>query len=287
MNHLCVVSDYNFLPKGLALYDSLLKKSKDFVLHYLCFDERSYEKLLPYECDTLKVYSDSFQDPVLEALKVEDRKYYSYTLASYFSRYLMEKNKAPVTYIDSDIYFHQSINGLLDKIGSRHIGIFRHRQYSMQYQNGNGWFNVGVVHFKNTDIGKEYLDWWSDAVLHRKYPDLATCGDQKYLDVFAVLPEHFLFIDGDVGHGAPWQWMMYDFDSYAEDGCITWGDKKQELVFSHFSQFEYSVNDDTYNPSTMHHCFTPAEMYYSNAGLKKIYDDYFEEIKKVHAKYLF
>ena len=43
--------DYNFLPKGLTLYESLLK-SKDFVLHYLCFDEKAYKKLLPYACET-------------------------------------------------------------------------------------------------------------------------------------------------------------------------------------------------------------------------------------------
>ena len=131
------------------------------------------------------------------------------------------------------------------------------------------------------------FDWWSDAVLNRKYPELATCGDQRYLDAFLALDRTKLFIDGNIGHGAPWQWMLYDFSSYAEDGCITWYGEKQKLVFSHFSQFEYSVSDDTYNPSTMHHCFTPESMYSSNVGLKKIYDDYFEEIKKAHDKYLF
>ena len=287
MNHLCALSDYNFLPKGLALYESLLKKSEDFVLHYLCFDEDSYDKLSRYESDTLKVYFDEFEDPDLEKLKAEDRKYYSYALASYFSHYLMEKNDTPITYIDSDIYFHQSINGLLDEIGPRDIGLFRHRQYRPDVPNGNGWFNVGVVHFKNTELGQRYLGWWYDAVLHRKHPELATCGDQKYLDVFSTLPESVLFIDGNIGHGAPWQWYLYYFDTYAEDGCITFHGQKQKLVFSHFSQFVYSVEENSYNPSTMHHCFTPEDLYRSDAGLKKIYDDYFEEIKHIHKKYNF
>ena len=287
MINLCVVSDYNFLAKGLTLYESLLKNSTDFVLHYLCFDERAYNKLKPYECKSLKVYSDltyRVVDPALKKLKEEDKKYYSYALASYFSREMMRTWKTPITYIDSDIYFHQSINNMLDKMGTKDIGIFRHRQYSMDYPNGNGWFNVGVVHFKNTACGEEYLDWWADAVLHRKYPGLATCGDQRYLDVFTVLPESFLFIDGDIGHGAPWQWMLYSFDSYAEDGCICWRGKKQKLIFSHFSQFIYDM--ESYKPTTMHFCFTPENMYTEDAGLKKIYDDYYTEIKKTHGKYV-
>lgn len=287
MKHLCVVSDYNFLPKGLTLYESLLKNSKDFVLHYLCFDQKAYDKLLPHACETLKVYHDvEFlqEDEDLENLKKSDRKYYSYALASYFSLKLMQRLEVPITYIDADIYFHQDISMVFDSIGEKSVGVFRHRQYTMQVPNGNGWFNVGVVHFKNDNLGPYLLGWWSDAVLHRKYPELATCGDQRYLDAFATIEG--VSIDGNIGHGAPWQWQLYLYDTYEQDGCITWQGQKQKLVFSHFSQFEYSVQNNTYNPSTMHHCFTPMELYQSG-GLKKIYDDYFDEIRKTHIKYNF
>ena len=287
MNNLCVVSDYNFLPKGITLYESLLKHSKDFVLHYLCFDKESFEKLSKYSSKNLKVYHDEdlLSNETLRKLKSEDRKYYSYTLASFFSNYLLNKLKSDITYIDADVYFHQDIDLVFQEIADKEVGIFRHRQYDLKYPNGNGWFNVGVVHFKNTDSGRYLLNWWSDAVLNRKYPELATCGDQRYLDAFLGLDRTKLFIDGDIGHGAPWQWQLYYFDTYATDGCITWHGKKQKLVFSHFSQFVYSIEDDTYNPSTMHHCFTPAELYTHDAGLKKIYDDYFEHIKKTHKRF--
>ena len=288
MNHLCALSDYNFLPKGLTLYRSLREKSSDFILHYLCLDKKSFDKLSPYSSDTLKVYHDEefSSDQTLKNLKLEDKKYYSYTLASFFSNYLLNKLNSDITYIDSDIYFHQDIDLIFKEIGEKEVGIFRHRQYDPRVPNGNGWFNVGVVHFKNTESSRYMLGWWADAVLNRKFPELATCGDQRYLDAFLAL-EDKLFVDGDIGHGAPWQWMLYDFNSYVEDGCITWFNQKQKLVFSHFSQFEYSVPDDTYNPSTMHHCFTPEDMYSSNAGLKKIYDDYFAQIKQTHKKYNF
>ena len=294
MKHLCVVSDYNFLPKGLTLYESLLEKSKDFVLHYLCFDEKAYKKLLPYACETLKVYHDvDFleKDEVLKNLKESDRKYYSYALASYFSYRLMEMLDEPITYIDADIYFHQDIDNVISQTSTQSVGLFRHRQYTMQFPNGNGWFNVGVVYFKNDPYGNFALNWWSDVVLNRKYPDLATCGDQRYLDAFVysnlgVIDSDRVFIDGNIGHGAPWQWQLYYYDTYAEDGCITWQGQKQKLVFSHFSQFEYDIASNSYTPSTMHHCFTPTELYQSG-GLKKIYDDYFGRNKKTHTKYEF
>ena len=103
--------------------------------------------------------------------------------------------------------------------------------------------------------------------------------------MFTALKPRNLFADGNVGHGAPWHWQLYDFDTYHEDGCITWGDKKQKLVFNHFSQFEYELEKDSYTPCTSHECFTPLEMYTSIPNLKKIYDDYFEQIKKTHEVY--
>jgi hypothetical protein len=280
------VSDYNFLAKGLALYKSLQDQTGNFALHYLCFDAESFTRLQEYECDSLRVYSDTmFEDEQLARLKKKDRKYYSYALASYFTNYLLNKNQYDITYIDSDIYFHDDISYILEEIDSKEVGVFRHRQYPMSVPNGNGWFNVGVVHFKYTPVSKHILKWWSDAVLYRKYPELATCGDQRYLDAFLEIPPDKLFIDGNIGHGAPWQWFLYNFDSYVKDGCITWGDRKQKLIFSHFSQFEYNLSNDSYVPSTMHHIYTPMEMYTESVGLKKIYDDYFQVIKSVYKSY--
>lgn len=288
MINLSVVSDYNFLGKGLTLYESLMKFNDNFVMHFLCIDEETFEKIKEINKENIVAYrlQDLLDaDENLSNLKEDEYKYFCWSLASYFTNYLNRKLCCDITYIDADIYFHQDINLLFEEIGNKEVGIFRHRQYDMRHPNGNGWFNVGVVHFKNTESGRHLLNWWSDAVLHKKYPELATCGDQRYLDAFLALDRTKLFIDGNIGHGAPWQWYLYYFDTYATDGCITWHGKKQKLVFSHFSQFVYSIEEDTYNPCTTHYCFTPADLYKNNEGLKKIYDDYFEQIKKTHEVY--
>ena len=45
MINLCVVSDYNFLGKGLTLYESLMKFNENFVMHFLCIDEETFDKI--------------------------------------------------------------------------------------------------------------------------------------------------------------------------------------------------------------------------------------------------
>jgi len=287
MINICTVSDINYLIKGLTLYESLLEYSKNVKLHYLCIDDISYDKLKNYESDSLVIYNVNdllFGDENLRALKNRNYQYFCWALASYFTNYLMKQKIGDVTYIDSDILMHGDIQDMLSEIGTREIGVFRHRQFDLSVSRPEGWFNVGIVHFKQGDVGPYILNWWADAVLFQKYPNLATCGDQKYLDEFQnMCPDDLIFMDGEIGHGAPWQWQLYDFSSYTTDGCITWGDKKQKLLFSHFSQFV--MEENTYIPSTQHHIYTPLNSYAVIPGLKNIYDDYYNKLKNIKIKY--
>ena len=283
MINLCTVSDINYLLKGLVLYESLKKHSKDFTLHYLCIDDKSYEVLKPLECESLKVYNvDSLvqEDPLLLNLKNSEYKYFCWSLASYFSNYLLLKGNS-ITYIDSDIYFHDNIEVILNEIGGRDVGIFRHRQFPLSTYRPEGLYNVGVVHFKDSELGINVSDWWTDAVLNKKYPQLATCGDQKYLDNFPNLcPKDSIYLDENIGHGAPWLWQLYEFISPTK---IMWENQEQNLVFTHFSQFQF--NGDSYVPSLMHHIYTPLDEYKNNINLKVIYDEYFTNLKLTQSLY--
>lgn len=288
MINLCTISDYSYLAQGLTLYNSLKGTSGDFTLHYLATDEESLDLLNGIDEERIIVYDVKKMlnaDAQLNKLFMSQYKYFCWTLASYFTDFLVNSLNQDVTYIDSDIYFHTSVQEIIQDIGTKDIGLFRHRQYPLSYPNGNGWFNVGVVHFKDTEVSRESLHWWKDAVLHQKYPELATCGDQRYLDAFTQLDSDNLFIEGNIGHGSPWEWQLYDYDSYHKDGCISWGSQKQKLVFSHFSQFKYSLQEDSYTPSTMHHCFTPLIAYEQEPALKDIYDNYFLKLKEAINQY--
>jgi hypothetical protein len=287
MKNICTVSDENYLYKGLTLYESLKKYNKNFKLHYFCIDDNTYDKIKKYESDSLIPYkiSDFNGENQIIELKNIDYKYFCWSLASYFSNFLLtHKNIESITYIDSDIFFHNDIDILFNSIGNKDVAIFRHRQFPLGINRIEGYFNVGVIHFKNSNVGKTILNWWADAVLYRKYPHLSTCGDQKYLDEFVnICPKENIFIDGDIGHGAPWHWQLYDYSEYFKDGTIIWDNKKQLLLFSHFSSFKFQ--DNGYIPSMQHHIYTPIQYYIQIPELKLIHDNYFNEIRLTINKY--
>lgn len=287
MIHLTTVSDYNYLTKGIALYESLLNTSDDFVLHYLCVDDKTYDKLIECDFDKLIVYNINDllnDDKSLMKLKDSDYRYFCWSLASYFTNNLMIKLDSPLIYIDSDIYFHKSIDELYSLMKLESIGLFKHRQFNTERPEGA--YNVGVCYFNNDINGKAILNWWADAVLHKKYPELATCGDQKYLDNFTKLcPEDLFFDESEVGHGAPWLWQLYDYSKFNENGNIIWNGVEQKLYFTHFSQFIYNEND--YIPSGMHHMYTSLSMYKEIPALKSIYDEYYNKLKNIVEKYGF
>lgn len=283
MNNLCTVSDSNYLEKGLCLYSSLQERSSCFILHYLCLDEACYEKIKPLENASLKVYSVSGflqSDDRLLSLLRHDYKQFAFCMASYFSNNLLSQTDS-ITYIDSDIFFHEDIDCIFKEIGDRDVGIFRHRQIPLSFWDPNGLFNVGVVFFRNTDLGRHISSWWVEAVLSKTPPEYSTCGDQKYLDLFPSLcPSSKLYIDENIGHGAPWLWHLYEFTGGHR---IIWNGEEQNLVFTHFSQF--LDKGDSYIPSTMHHINSPLSLYKDNKYLKEIYDEYHCELQKVKAKH--
>ena len=194
MKQLCTLSDKNYLLQGIALYFSLLKFSKDtFELHYLCLDEESY-KILTYNNfpnlkpvlidDVLKEKEDlrKHKERCQPELGGGNNNEFCWSLASYFSDYLLNKGLDSILYIDSDIAFYRDIQLVYDEIGDKSIGIIRHRH--LVEESVDGLFNVGIVYFKGDETGKKCLHWWKDAVMHKRYPEMATCGDQKYLEGF-------------------------------------------------------------------------------------------------------
>lgn len=296
MRDFCTLSDYNFLAKGLVLFDSLKSTSSEpFRLHYLCLDDKSFDKLnkIKPELDSPTAILIPFS---LEYLEEEDQELatakanrpyneYCWTLASYFCYDLMKDSERAVTYIDSDIFFHADIKLFFDDLGSKSVGIIAHRHNSVGHHDGA--YNVGVIHFSADSIGHQCLHWWMDAVLNKKFPHLATCGDQKYLEEFVPRfgSENIAVVDG-IGHAAPWNYRLYSWDKLSE-GKIMWDGRDQILVFTHFSRMSYNFAKGEINfTSGQYVDHTFGGRVFNIPQVRQLYINYFMKLKEMHEKYL-
>lgn len=293
MKHLTALSDHKYILYGVALIESLEKSTIPWTLHYYCIDDLTYQYItmlrnphvIPYRPDTLTGSKNALRIVTpqvrLSRLKATDFRYFCWSLASVFTEYIMKNVQCDsVTYIDSDIYFHRDIKKLFDAFGSADIGIFRHRHFLEGGEYGDGQYNVGVVYFKASPKGKQLLSWWADAVLFQRYPEYASCGDQKYLEFFPkACTRSEIFIDGDIGHGASWQWEVYDL-SKLKDRIVIWNGREQELIFTHFSKFYYNLNDHTFVSSW----YKDDHIIYKTPDLYDLHLEYLDALTRASAK---
>jgi hypothetical protein len=294
MKTFTTLSDYNYLPLGLSLYQSLVETTKDdFILYYLCLDKKTFDKLSQFKEPEFKIepiFIDNLISENTDLSSYNQREYreFVWMLASYFTHnILITKKPNDISYIDADIYLYGDIQMMYDEISHNSVGIIRHRHIELNANTIDGKYNVGIVYFKNDVIGRHLLDWWKDAVLYRKYPQFATCYDQKYLEVFEMMyPENVCVVDKSFAHSAPWHHRLYDWSNYLTDDSVIWNGQKQFLLFNHFSRISFDIKNDTYLPSGgKYPDHTLSFEVFKIEQVKKIHDDYFEEIKNVTKKY--
>jgi len=284
MKTFCTLSDKKYILQGLALYHSLMKANPDFILYYLCLDVATFDIITKLNYDNLKPITLGkleYQNKELREYKANnDYQHYCWCLGSYFTWYLMNKyNPDNIMYIDSDIYFYQDYNIIYEEIADKSIGIITHRFSHTNYRK-TGKYNVGIIYFRNNEIGNKCLEWWKSVVINpdNEYAeDHACCGDQHYLMVFEELfgIDNICIIGEDeksnVGHAASWCSKNMHYDN----GYVIWQGKKQLLIFNHFSHFQPDFDNGTYKTHYEN------EWRPENTWAKKYYDKYFEEIKKV------
>ena len=295
VKNVTICSDYNYIFYSLTLLRSLFEHSTiGICVHFLCLDSKTHHLLnivkekFKYN---IKLYNEDILNKNLELLNLKiksqnktddnDGKYYIWSLASQFTWYIIEMyNYDSITYIDADHYFHLDSKILFDSIGSKDVAIFRHRfpdANSEDFQWGK--FNVGVVYFKNSAKAMEVLEWWKDAVLFRKYPELAVGGDQKYLDNFPKMCNPDQIAIDPVGPGAPWNWNYCDL-SLLKEKKLGFNGEQQDLVFTHFSRFLYDPLRNSYDYTHNFSGFTNNKTIYFNKDLKELHRNYFKELQK-------
>ena len=308
MKHLLTLSDINYLTCGLTLYDSLSKTSTcDFTLHYLAMDLETKEKLEELNKDNIIIHTlEDLDGGDFQKLKTnntsskdESEKGHSafhFMLSSFFTHYIMNKVEcADVLYIDSDVLFYRDVNLIFDSM-EKSVGLITHKHMPLDKTSRNpGYYNVGVVYFKNDEIGNNCLNFWRDCCIYpnNEYSEIfGACWDQKYLELFGEKfgEENIQNLCLTIGNGAPWNFTLFTF---LDDNKIIWNDYagnvlaggdslEQDLVFNHFSHFSPNYESSTYSMDR-HGEWGPYIR--THPGVQELYQDYFNKLLSTREKY--
>jgi hypothetical protein len=236
----CTYFDHNYLPRGLALHQSLQQHAPGARLWVLCLSEACYRTLTALNLPNLvarRLADFEAADPELAATRpTRSMIEYYFTCSAAWMLHVLENERDAewVTYLDSDLFFFASPEPIYDEMKDAAFGIVPHRfTRRLADQRRFGLYNVGWVSVRRCDEGFAALRWWRERCIEWCYDRIEgdRFADQRYLD---RLPELFknVHIIGHLGANlAPWN---------LEDLHVEWGDgsvrieDRYALLFFHF-----------------------------------------------------
>jgi len=213
----CTLFDSNYLTRGLALHESMVKYIPDFKLFIFAFDDRSHKILTKMKLkNTVVISLKEFEYPrLLEVKPTRSVAEYCWTSTSSTVLYVLDRFGVDnCTYIDADICFYSSPEPIFTEMGDNSILLTEHR-YSPRYNKEvkSGRYCVQFVTFKNDERGRKALTWWRDRCLewcYDRYED-GKFGDQLYLDDWTERFEGVHVMQHLGGGLAAWNVQQYDF----------------------------------------------------------------------------
>ncbi|MFI5153333.1 MAG: hypothetical protein ACHQET_08380 [Chitinophagales bacterium] len=260
MINFCTLFDSNYLTRGLAMYDSLLKNSSSFHLYVLAFDDHSLHWLSETTRPHLTAISlKEFEDEKLLKVKSErTNAEYCWTCTPSIILYCLKKLDLPsCTYVDADMIFYEDPLVLINEAGASSIIISEHR-YTREYDVSltHGIYCVQFMYFKSNEEGLGALNWWREKCLEWcfAYLDHGRFGDQKYLDDWTTRFRGVHVMQHPGGGIAPWNIQQYEF-AFTENK-IKLRRKNQSswesLIFFHFHGLKFYSDQKVSYTGTMY-----------------------------------
>ncbi len=284
MRNYCTLFDSNYIMRGLAMYNSLKKYSKDFHLYIFAFDDNCYNKLRELKLENVTVISlNEFEDEeLLEVKPTRTAGEYCWTSTPSTILYCIERYELEsCTYLDADLYFFSNPDVLIDEMekAGKSVLITNHR-YTSEYDQSvtSGIYCVQFMTFKNDEKGLKVLKWWRNACLDWCYArqENGKFGDQKYLDTWPNQFEGIHDLENLGGGVAPWNIQQYIFDNNLVGEEVTTGNRF-DLIFYHFHGFK--VYSNNYYDCNMYEL--------SDENIEYIYKPYINELLLIKKMYFY
>lgn len=236
----CSYCDHRYLPRALALYESMRRHCGPFRFWLLCLSDECYQaaralalpNLEPVRLQTLEAADNALASAKRERTTVE----YYFTLTPSLMAWLLRANPHidVLTYLDADIYFFSSPRFLLREFADHATLIVPHRFSPRNFERRKwGLYNVGWVSFRRDQDGLACLEWWRRSCLEwcRDIVEEHRYADQKYLDQF---PKRFQRVQIASHPGvnlAPWNLDNYTLSSEPGETPHVEG---MPVIFFHF-----------------------------------------------------
>ena len=116
MNHFVTLFNFNYLPQGLAMINSLKSDSK-FTIWVICLDEKIFNFLSDKKIKNVNLIKLQELEKFIKYDYKKSRSFleYCWLLTPFSIKYILENvpDIKEVTYIDADIFFFKKIDPLL------------------------------------------------------------------------------------------------------------------------------------------------------------------------------
>lgn len=276
---LCTYLDLQYLDKGIALFESLVRHVPDFHLRVVCFDDLSFavvRELGDPRFEPTHVAELEKADPELLATRIQRSQVeYMWTATPCVIRYFRDRDGLDeITYLDADTYLFSSPEPAWEALGEGSVLVTPASSSPQHYSRGlvrrTGLFIVQYMTFRSDAPGREALEWWRERCIEwcfARHED-GKMGDQKYLDDW---PARFAGVRlfGHPGVLGPWciesRRVEMGLDGPTVDG--------EPLILYHFMGLRRYA-DGTYRPAAGRFRITADER-------RWIYDPYVERLTEL------
>jgi hypothetical protein len=255
--YICTYFDKNYLPRGLALFNSIKQFHESFNLFILTLDEFTYDYLRQINEERIKLisvntFNQYFNTPVN---KFPDKKQYYFSSTPNLCLYVLKKNPEIdiLLYLDADVFLFNSLDLLYKEFGDSSIGVCRHRENPILklFVNHYGKYNVGVNFFRNSTTAINCLNDWKyecETWYQGKpgYP-LSFFSDQIFLDTWDLKFKDLKVIENIGVNTCYWNAVNYKFRKINGIYYVN----KTPLIIFHFSSL-VKENDNLWNTNSVY-----------------------------------
>jgi len=239
LRYFCTYFDSNYLPRGLAMLESLERHCPAFLLWVLCFDDHCHATLVALRRPNLRpIRQADFEagDSALAAAKANrPRVQYFFTCTPSLPLFILRSHPEVdlLTYLDADLYFYSTIEPVFREMADQSVAIIEHRwPPGMEHMEVYGRFNVGLVAIRRDQRAIACLAWWRARCLESCDTDTTAgrYGDQKYLDEWPARFAGVVILHHKGANAGVWNLANYQVTR--QDGQVILDE--DPLIFFHF-----------------------------------------------------